>query len=94
MKVRDVVSQVEKVFGRQPHRYINRLINDAISEIGAKRQHRVEHKKIDLVENQRWYDLDTEVIDIVRVEIKDSNDRYSMIPKLADSHRLLKEDEV
>ena len=94
MKVRDIVSQIEKIFGRQPHRYVNRLINDAISEIGAKRQHRVEHKKLDLVEDQRWYDLDTEIIDIVRVEIKDTNDRYNMVPKLADSHRLLKEDEV
>ena len=28
MKVRDVVSQIEKVFGRQPHQYINRLIAD------------------------------------------------------------------
>jgi len=94
MKVRDIVSQIEKVFGRQPHQYINRLINDGISEIGAKRQHRVEHKKIDLVEDQRWYDLDTEIIDIVRVEIKDTNDRYAMVPKLADSHRILKEDEA
>ena len=94
MKVRDIVSQVEKVFGRQPHQYVNRLINDGVSEISSKRQHRVEHKKIDLVEDQRWYDLDTEIIDIVRVEIKDTNDRYNMVPKLADSHRLLKEDEV
>jgi hypothetical protein len=94
MKVRDIISQIEGLFGRQPHRYVNRLINDAISEIGAKRQHRVEHKKIDLVEDQRWYDLDTEIIDIVRVEIKDTNDRYAMIPKLGDSHRILKEDEV
>ena len=94
MKVRDIVSQIEKVFGRQPHRYLNRLINDGISEIGAKRQHRVDYKKIDLVEDQRWYDLNTEVIDITRVEIQDTNDRYAVIPKLADAHKLLKEDEV
>ena len=94
MKVRDIVSQIEKVFGRQPHRYLNRLINDGISEIGAKRQHRVDYKKIDLVEDQRWYDLNTEVIDITRVEIKDTNDRYALIAKLAYAHKLLKEDEV
>tara|TARA_R100000742_G_C4266344_1_gene84435 strand:+ start:372 stop:656 length:285 start_codon:yes stop_codon:yes gene_type:complete len=94
MKVRDIVSQIERMFGRQPNRYVNRLINDAISEIAAKRQHRVEHKKIDLVKDQRWYDLDTEIIDVVKVEIKDTNDRYVMVPKLADSHRLLKEDEI
>ena len=93
MKVRDVVSQIEKVFGRQPHQYVNRLINDAINEIGSKRQHRVEHKKIDLVEDQRWYEIEDEIIDIMRVEIKGTDDRYVMIPKLADSHRLLREDE-
>ena len=35
MKVRDIVSQIEKVFGREAHRYVNALINDGISEIGA-----------------------------------------------------------
>ena len=28
----------------------------------------------------------------MRVEIKDTNDRYVMIPKLADSHKILRED--
>ena len=93
MKVRDIVSQVEKVFGRQPHQYVNRLINDGISEISSKRQHRVEHKKIDLVEDQRWYDLEDEVVDIIRVEVLGTDDRYVMIPKLTDPHRLLREDE-
>ena len=46
----------------------------------------------DLKKHQRWYKLDDDVIDIKRVEILDSNDRYVMIPKLADSHKLLRED--
>jgi len=32
------------------------------------------------------------VIDIVKVEIKDTDGRYIRIPKLADPHRLLRED--
>ena len=30
--------------------------------------------------------------DIKRVEVLDTNDRYVMIPKLADSHKILRED--
>ena len=40
----------------------------------------------------RWYTLTDDVIDIKRVEIKDTNDRYIMIPKLADPHKLLRGD--
>ena len=32
------------------------------------------------------------MMDIVRVEIKDSNDRYVMIPKLTDPHKILRGD--
>ena len=32
-------------------------------------------------------------VEVTRVEILDSNSRYAMIPKLADAHKLLKEDE-
>ena len=47
----------------------------------------------DLKKHQRWYQLDDDVIDIKRVEIKDTNDRYAMIPKMSDPHRLAKGDE-
>ena len=46
----------------------------------------------DLEKKKRWYELDDKVIDIVRVEILDTNDRYVMIPKLSDPHRLLRGD--
>ena len=41
---------------------------------------------------KRWYGLDDQVIDIVKVEIKDTNDRYVRIPKLADPHNVLRDD--
>ena len=93
MKVKDIVSQLEKNMGRQPEGYIMRLINDGLLDIAAERQHKIDDVKMDLQQNQRWYELDDAMIDITRVEIKDTNDRYVMIPRLADAHKLLKEDE-
>ena len=93
MKVKDIISQLERNMGRQPEGYLMRLINDGLLDIAAERQHKIDDMKMDLVEDKRWYEIDDKIIDITRVEIKDTNDRYVMIPKLADAHKLLKEDE-
>ena len=93
MKVKDIISQIEMNMGRQPEGYIMRLLNDGLLDIAAERQHKIDDMKMDLVEDKRWYELDDKMIDITRVEILDSNSRYVMIPKLADAHKLLKEDE-
>ena len=93
MTVKDVIQQVEKMFGRQPEQYMFRLINDALLDISSTKQHLIEDKKLNLVEDKRWYDIDDNIIDIIRVEIKDKNNRYVMIPKLADSHKILKGDD-
>ena len=93
MKVKDAINQVEKVVGRAPETYLLALINDGLEEIGITKQHKRDEIKIDLIQDQRWYPLDDEIIDIVRVEILDTDSRYSMIPKLTDSHKLLREDE-
>ena len=93
MTVKKMIEQVEHLFGRQSEGYLIQLINDALLDIGSTKQHLVEDMKLDLVEDKRWYELEDEMIDITRVEIKDTNDRYVMIPKLADSHRILKGDD-
>ena len=93
MKVKDIISQIEMSMGRQPEGYIMRLLNDGLLDIAAERQHKIDDEKIDLVEDKRWYEIEDKMIDIIRVEIKDTNDRYVMIPKLANAHKLLKEDE-
>ena len=93
MKVKKVIEQIEHIFGRQPEGYMMQLINDALLDIGSTKQHLLEDIKMDLVEDKRWYELEDNMIDITRVEIKDTNDRYVMIPKLADSHKLLKGDD-
>ena len=92
MKVKNVIEQVEHIAGRQPENYLLQVINDALEEIGITKQHRRKQIKIDLTEDKRWYELENEMIDIIRVEILDANDRYVMIPKLTDSHKLLKSD--
>ena len=93
MKVKNIIEQVEHVFGRQPEGYVIRLINDALLDIAVEKQHYRKESKTDLVEDQRWYDLEDEVVDIIRVEVLGTDDRYVMIPKLTDPHRLLREDE-
>ena len=93
MKVKKVIEQVEHIFGRQSEGYMMQLINDALLDIGSTKQHLLEEKSIHLDEDKRWYDISDDMIDVTRVEIKDTNDRYVMIPKLADSHKLLKGDD-
>ena len=92
MIVENIIEQVEKMFGRQSEQYIYRLINDGLNEISAKKQHKTNDTITDLKVKQRAYTLEDAVVDLIRVEIKDTNGRYVMIPKLADSHKLLKGD--
>ena len=92
LTAKDVILQVEHSLGRQPETYILRLINDALLDIGSKKQHYEVTAKQDLVPKQRWYTLSDDIIDIIRVEIKDTNNRYVMIPKLTDPHKLLRAD--
>ena len=92
MTADDVIQQIERVFGRQPQGYMIRLINDALIDMSSKKQDYTVSAKTNLEQYKRWYALDDQVIDIVKVEVLDTNNRYVMIPKLADPHKLLRED--
>jgi len=92
MTAKNIIEQIEKIFGRQSEQYMFLLINDALDDIASNKKNYTTSKVTDLKKHQRWYQLDDDVIDIKRVEKKDTNDRYVMIPKLADSHRILRED--
>ena len=92
MKVKELIQQVEHLMGRQPEGYMIRLINDGLLDIGSKKKEYTVSAVTALEKNKRWYKLDDQVIDITKIEILDTNSRYVMIPKLADSHRLLRED--
>lgn len=92
MTVKNIVQQLEMVYGRQPLEYVMRLINDGLYDMSAKIKHYTVISKRDLESYKRWYPIDDRMIDIFRVEILDTNDRYVMIPKLTDPHNLLKDD--
>ncbi len=92
MTVKNIIDQIEKMFGRQPEQYMLQLVNDALDDISANKRNNTSSSTTDLEGYKRWYELTDEVIDIKRVEIKDTNDRYVMIPKLTDSHKILRED--
>ena len=92
MTVKNIISQLEKTFGRNSEAYMYQLINDGLLDIANKKQSYIISKTTDLEKKKRWYALDSDVLSIERVEILDANDRYVMIPKLADPHKLLKDD--
>jgi|TARA_R100000084_G_C4650615_1_gene149461 hypothetical protein len=92
MTAKNIIEQIEKMFGRQPEQYMFQLINDALDDIAVQKQHRTVSKVTDLKKHDRWYTLSDDVIDVKRVEIKDTNGRYVMIPKLADPHKILRGD--
>ena len=92
MTADDIIQQIEKIFGRQPQAYMVKLINDALLDMSAKKQEYTASSTTDLEQYKRWYELDNQVIDVIKVEIKNTNNRYVRIPKLSDPHNLLRED--
>ena len=92
MTAKNIIEQIEKLFGRQQEQYMFQLINDALDDIASHKRNYTVSALTNLEQYKRWYVLDDSVIDIVKVEILDTNSRYVMIPKLADSHKLLRED--
>ena len=92
MTVKTVISQLEKLFGRQPEKYLLQLINDGLMDISNKKQAYTVSATTDLEKKKRWYDLPATVLSVEKVEILDTNDRYIMIPKLTDPHKLLRAD--
>jgi len=92
MTIKYIIEQAEILFGRQPEKLMLQLINDALIEMSGENKHYTKVSKTDLVSYQRWYELNDKMIDILKVEIKDTNDRYVMIPKLTDPHKLLRDD--
>jgi len=92
MTVKNIIDQIEKMFGRQSEQHMYQLINDALDDIASNKRNYTVSATSDLEKHKRWYKFEDDVIDIVKVEILDTNDRYVMIPKLIDPHKLLRED--
>ena len=92
MTVKNMFSQLEKMFGRNSEAYLIQIINDGLIDIANKKQGYTVSATSDLEKKKRWYTLPPTVLSIERVEILDSNDRYIMIPKLSDAHKILRAD--
>ena len=92
MTAKKIIEQIEKLFGRQSEQYMFQLINDALDDIASHKRNFTTSKITDLKKHQRWYSLDDDVVDIKRVEVLDTNDRYVLVPKLADPHKILRAD--
>ena len=92
MTVKNMFSQLEKIFGRNSEKYLIQLINDGLIDIANKKQGYTVSATSDLEKKKRWYTLPPTVLSIERVEILDTNDRYIMIPKLSDPHKILRAD--
>ena len=92
MTVKNLISQLEKTFGRNSEVYIKQLLNDGLIDMANKKQNYLVTSTTDLEYKKRWYELPSSVLSIERVEILDANSRYVMIPKLSDPHKLLRSD--
>jgi len=92
MTVKTMIAQLEKLFGRNPEKYLMQIINDGLLDIANKKQNYLVSATTDLEKKKRWYELPSSVLSIEKVEILDTNDRYIMIPKLTDPHKLLRAD--
>ena len=92
LTVQNIIDAVDESVGAKSDDYMIRLVNDALLDISEKKQHFTKESVEDLKVKQRWYTLSDDIIDIIRVEVLDSNDRYVMIPKLTDPHKLLRGD--
>ena len=92
MTVKTIFSQLEKLFGRNSEAYLIQVINEGLIDIANKKQGYTVSAVTDLEKKKRWYTLPPTVLSIERVEILDTNDRYIMIPKLSDPHKILRAD--
>ena len=93
MKVKDVIGQIEHTYGRKSHKYLMSLMNDGLDEIAQVGKMNTKNSKTSLVKDQRWYTLlNSEMIDIWRVEVLDNDLAWRQIPRLTSIPEIGDED--
>ena len=97
MTFKQILSRIRKVHPDAGETYVKALINDALLDL---RKYKVVRKqaKIDIVEDQRWYNVgdrnsDLRVDKIYSVAYKDSDGDYRKIPRLTDHYSIVNVDE-
>ena len=91
MTVRELISEIEHLYGRQPHMYLKRLINDALLDMSDKVKHYRAEGIYELKQNKKWYHVSDSVLQVEQVRIKNSDGNYELVPHL-DDYETLKED--
>ena len=72
MTVKNIIEQMEKLFGRQSEQYMYQLINDALDDIATSKGNYSVSSTANLEQYKRWYELADKVID--KREDTDSSD--------------------
>ena len=90
MTVKELISEIEHLYGRQPHMYLKRLINDALLDMSGKIQHYNAIATQTLKQNQRWYPLSDNELELNVVGVLNSDSNYELVPML-DNYDELKE---
>ena len=94
MTVKELISQVEHLYGRQPHMLVKRYINDGLLDMSGEIQHYKAVATESLKTDKRWYQANDVMIAINRVEVLNSDGKYELVPRLSDSDALLEGDPV
>ena len=89
MTVKEVINQVEMLYGRQHHIYLKRLMNDALVDISSEAKHYKSTYSEDLVLDKRWYGIPDGIIEVQRVDVLNSDSKYELVPFLSNYDELL-----
>ena len=89
MTVKNIISQIEKTFGRQSETYMYQLLNDGLLDIANKRKDNEETAVTSLLKDQRYYPLPNNLLKIGTVSIKKQDDdgktKFLEIPEISKS---------
>jgi len=94
MTVKELIDQIEYLYGKQPHVYMKRLINDALLDMSGEIQSYKASFKENLISGQKTYSLSDAIIDVERVEILNSDNKYEVIPYLSDYDQIREGDDT
>ena len=89
MTVKEVINQVEMLYGRQHHMYLKRLMNDALVDISSEAKHYKSTYSEALITDQRWYGIPDGIIEVQRVDVLNSDGKYELVPFLSNYDELL-----
>ena len=92
MTVKELISEVEHLYGRQPHMYLKRLINDALLDMSDKVKYYRAEGILELKTDQKWYPISDLALQVEQVRIRNSDGNYELVPFMDDGVYLKEDD--